>query len=538
MYSVFGRNTHDEWSKNAQCIQFAFEQKMISIPRTIANAESIFSANGNPTQHPLQQQYLNTESVQKEISDSLKRLKIEKVERELEAQALASKMDVDANGNPKEVELTEKQKRQLYLNNIDTKDIYKSNRKRARKQRLTLKPMINPDVAVTATNPPVGNQSGGASRRGQRRTEDTNILSKYGIGGNVEEGEIRYLPLDDRKMVLCESWFEFVRRYNGRETIRSVMMLQEGMDSVSQYDDFKKRLSSQGRNVVLDIKDKSAEIQNKIYDVLEMGKKKITKMNSMSLKTLKEIVNRKNQESRQRVIGGLGAGGRGSHHLGSGGRKQILDPYSNEAVRLREQEQAAKRAQERKVKKSADMAMDEDSEEEDLFDALHSHNVSNIAPKHGQSSHANGASSSGLRSEEKSNRTVEIGKDDYAQRNTAFRPIRPGNVDDTDIIGGNGNDDVWGIGSGSEMGMGMAAATTKTRKAVAAPARNAKVNKIVIPKRVSSPALGLAPPTVTGLDPPQIPQRETTEEKEDAKWAKYSYQNHQQVDDEEEEVDF
>ena len=178
---------------------------MISISRNIPNADKIFIQNGIPKMDPLQQQYLNQEDIKKEIEASVKEIKAFKKQQTDEKK----KMDVNTNTNDKDkdIEIVETKKKPHYLDDIDTTK-YNRNRKRAKKQ--TLKP------------------------KQTLRNKPPPILAL----DVLEEGQIA-TSLDADEMIECHAWFLFAVHFDHMDSIKAVIMLQEGHETdIESEDDF------------------------------------------------------------------------------------------------------------------------------------------------------------------------------------------------------------------------------------------------------------------------------------------------------------
>ena len=420
-----------ERSRNAFILQQEFETNFQEISRKIPNATSIFNQNGNPTHDQYQQKELNTDLNKKLIADSITNLKkqqeqINKIS-EQKTNHQSNSMDIDSKQEP--IELTEKQKRIQRMNKLDSNSIH-INPNRGRKRQRNKQKLKNP--LHTAMTMPITSRS---------HNRSDSMLGRLGIAEH-EEGEIpTYLPLDDQKLFYCDAWFSFAFQYNDHESRKAAIMLQEGFKTDAEYMRYQKRVNGP---LKLDIKDKSAEIQCKIYHILEKSKNHITKVKSTaSLNVLKNILEEKQEERKQ------------------GGRKKVLDPFSNEAVRQREEEAAKKRKEEEEKKKAASMqnnnnnAMEEDdSDEDEFFDEFGGDVIMDNVGMGISNDNGNGYMDRVRKKQEDNNIGMGLGANgmqSVVKKATGYAPIRPSNVvdiDDTRSV----DVDIWGIGVGGNDG--------------------------------------------------------------------------------------
>merc|ERR1712228_938850 len=208
----------------------------MGISRKIPNAKQIFVNNGNPRNDPLQIECLRKNKIA--IDECLKNLDAVK--------------NVISNESVQENEEYDDEMK-LVLNENKVKTHKK--RRRASKQRLRVK------------------------------KNDKN---------EVEEGEIvSFIALNEAEMDEIDNLFEFMLRFDAKDVIQKVVVLQHGFD---EFEAYRIRIESQGSNLSMDLKEKNAKIQREIIGILRRGKKKIFEDNKESVYVFKEIVNNKKMQ--------------------------------------------------------------------------------------------------------------------------------------------------------------------------------------------------------------------------------------------------
>eukprot|EP01084_Bolivina_argentea_P258719 436291_1 len=426
IYKIFGYK--HEWSKNARIIQMKFELKMINISRNIPNAQNIFIQNGNPSNDILQIKFLQLDENKKQIDECLKKLEIKNNNNE---EKKSNQMDVedtiiieDNNINSEAIIPKQKTDLQKHLSNIDTSKIYSRSRKRAVKQTLKRDPSVS---NLLSNNKPIN------------------------VDIECEEGEIPIIqPLDEKKLLMCDVWFRFIRRYNDVENLRRVVMIQEQFANIFEFDKYKKSLEDRGSELQINISDKSEQIQCKIYEILLNAKNGITKKKFNSLSVLEDMIQKKikqrdnERDTRRRL--------QIEAEIANRQKKVIVDPYSNKTIEERRMREEEKKRQEIELaleKEKMNENMDEDSDD-DFDDRIWMGDHSGGAGG-GDGGHGHG-NKQDIKVVTNSNfNEVVLGKDEYGSE--SYRPIRPGNVDDVDIgmddakTNGNGINSIGGIGN-------------------------------------------------------------------------------------------
>merc|ERR1712228_854915 len=217
----------------------------------------------------------------------------------------------------------------------------------------------------------------------RRRASKQRLRVKKNDKNEVEEGEIvSFIALNEAEMDEIDNLFEFMLRFDAKDVIQKVVVLQHGFD---EFEAYRIRIESQGSNLSMDLKEKNAKIQREIIGILRRGKKKIFEDNKESVYVFKEIVNNKKMQKMK--------------------QKQM---------KIIKMQQIEKENEEKKKKKEA-MNVDRDSSDDEFDDRLYvepsvlmtTTENENIIAKHAE--------------------TLMIGKDDYHK--TEHQPVRPSNVD-------------------------------------------------------------------------------------------------------------
>ena len=341
-FLIFGGIEADhEWIRNARFLQRKFEEKMILISRKIPNAKEIFSENGNPPNDPLQMECLKENK--NEIDECLKNLSAMK-------SAISAEM-VEENEDD-----FEEDRSKAVLSNKGEGKSQKKRRRLSTKQRLKTK----------LDNGNNGNKN-----------------------DEVEEGEIvRFVPLSRGEMDECDILFEFALRFEAKDVIRRVVMLQNGFDGIEQFEAYRTSIESQGSDLRIDLQQRSAKIQRGIIGILRKGKKEIFAAHKESVYVFKEIANNKKmQKSKQKQI----------------------------QMHMSKMKEQVKKEQLQKEENEKRMNVDKDSSDDEFDDRLYVEtpvevlaNDENIIAKHAE--------------------TLVVGKDEY-QKNE-YLPIRPSNIDE------------------------------------------------------------------------------------------------------------
>eukprot|EP00483_Globobulimina_turgida_P004247 UN04256 len=163
------------------------------------------------------------------------------------------------------------------------------------------------------------------------------------------------MRLDEKKLGECEVWFDFVQQYGtitDKNVMDKVLMVQEGFAN-------KNALGLKGNNLKINMRTKSAEIQNTMYKMLENAQKKVSKKKEFSSNVLNELFEKKRRKKEGQMV---------------------EDPYSNVVIERKRMELKLKQDEERKERQLFEKQqeetmeeMDEDSDE--FFDTLHLEDV-------------------------------------------------------------------------------------------------------------------------------------------------------------------
>merc|ERR1712228_1162886 len=128
----------------------------------------------------------------------------------------------------------------------------------------------------------------------RRRASKQRLRVKKNDKNEVEEGEIvSFIALNEAEMDEIDNLFEFMLRFDAKDVIQKVVVLQHGFDGFDEFEAYRIRIESQGSNLSMDLKEKNAKIQREIIGILRRGKKKIFEVNKESVYVFKEIVNNK-----------------------------------------------------------------------------------------------------------------------------------------------------------------------------------------------------------------------------------------------------
>ena len=238
-----------------------------------------------------------------------------------------------------------------------------------------------------ATKPVLNQNKVKTQHKKRRRASKQRLRVKKNDKNEVEEGEIvSFIALNEAEMDEIDNLFEFMLRFDAKDVIQKVVVLQHGFDGFDEFEAYRKRIESQGSNLSMDLKQKNAKIQREIIGILRRAKKKIFEDNKESVYVFKEIVkNKKMQKIKQKQM------------------------------KMIKMQQIEKENEEKEKKKKEAMNVDRDSSDDEFDDRLYVEPTllmttaenENIIAKHAE--------------------TLMIGKDDYHK--TEHQPVRPSNVD-------------------------------------------------------------------------------------------------------------